>query len=321
MPFQLSLTSRSRSSRGVISSFSAGDQQFATCAIEVTLTATVIGDLTGHNILWEQLTGDTQIVFVTPTNQLTATYNVIGGGSNDRIFRFYIDKGTPLERFDDVTVWGTPTETTTLRISSTASFSTDTACRNVACGTSYIYYGLPAPSLGGSFATDPTTNFLLTWGSPTCIEDGPTLVTVVQNNNGNMTLIGTFDIDIYSNVAVSAPYDVYYLSTTYTVDGNTYTQPSCRINQTQPSNTISEYITDTVFPFSSVSNSNTVYYTLTTESTPESTQTTLGSSISTSTTTYYTLLTEGTPESISTNLLSMVNTNTTTYFSNNGIGG
>lgn len=92
---------------GVITSISAGPDQYVICAMTVTLTATVIGDLTGHTVLWEQISGPTDIIFITPTNQLIVQYTTTT--FFDRTFRFYIDKLQPGEIFDDVIMFGTPT--------------------------------------------------------------------------------------------------------------------------------------------------------------------------------------------------------------------
>ena len=104
MPFQVSYSFKA-TPVGVINFFSAGEDQFPVCDTSVTLTAIVIGDLTGHTIVWEQLTGPA-VTFTSPLNQLVVTYTV--ATFEDRSFRFTIDKGTGSEQFDDVGMFGTP---------------------------------------------------------------------------------------------------------------------------------------------------------------------------------------------------------------------
>lgn len=320
MPFQISLTSGSKQ-LGQITSFDAGNEQFATCATEVTLTAAVTGMLNGHTVWWEQVSGNTQIVFLTPQNQLTVTYTVVGGGSSDRVFRFYIDKNTPLEQTDDVTVWGTPTETKAIKQCQLTTTTTDTECRNVPCNSIYVYYSIPTPSLQGSYATDPTDNFYLAWGVPTCTDPVPTLVSIIQNDMGSMTLVGTFDTNVITNTPITQPYDTYYAYVTFTIGSNTYTQLSCRLDNVKPPNVVSEYITDNAGVPSTVTSNTVVYYTI--QRTPDSTSVSdhTTSVAVTTAATYFTLTTESSPISTSTHIVGLVNTNSVTYFSNNGIGG
>lgn len=118
MPFQVVYSEYSRQP-GIINSFDAGADQIAVCDLEITLTATVDGDLFGHTILWEQISG-APITFITPTDQLTVTYvnaipgsPITGGVFDDKVFRFTIDKGSTdpnnPEQFDEVNVFGAPT--------------------------------------------------------------------------------------------------------------------------------------------------------------------------------------------------------------------
>ncbi len=106
MPFQVSYSAKA-TPVGLITFFSAGLDQPAVCDGLVTLTAIVVGDLTGHTIVWEQLTGPA-VTFTSPLNQLVVTYTVVT--FEDRSFRFTIDKGTGQEQSDDVNIFGTPTE-------------------------------------------------------------------------------------------------------------------------------------------------------------------------------------------------------------------
>lgn len=71
--------------QNVIHYLDAGPDQYAICTNNITLTATVIGDLAGHVLLWEQISGNTLGVTVTsPTNELTLTY------TNTVLFQLHI---------------------------------------------------------------------------------------------------------------------------------------------------------------------------------------------------------------------------------------
>jgi len=105
VPFQVSFSSKS-TPKGIISSFTAGEDQVVVCDTTVFLEATVVGDLTGHTIIWEQLSGD-PVTFNTPLDQFAINYTT--GNFQDKVFRFTIDKGTGSEQFDDVNMFSTPT--------------------------------------------------------------------------------------------------------------------------------------------------------------------------------------------------------------------
>jgi len=106
MPFQVSYSAKA-TPVGLITFFSAGEDQPAVCDGNVTMTAIVIGDLSGHTVLWEQLTGPA-VTWTSPQDQLQVTYTV--ATFEDRSFRFYIDKDTGSEQSDDINIFGTPTE-------------------------------------------------------------------------------------------------------------------------------------------------------------------------------------------------------------------
>lgn len=105
MPFQVSYSSKA-TPVGVINFFSAGEDQVTICDVSVTLTAIIVGDLTGHSIIWEQLTG-VPVTFTTPLNQLSVSFTT--ATFEDKSFRFTIDKGQGGEQFDDINIFGTPT--------------------------------------------------------------------------------------------------------------------------------------------------------------------------------------------------------------------
>lgn len=99
---------------GTIQYFNAGDAISAVCSVneEVTLTAKVVGSLVGHEVLWEQVGGNTGgMEFTTPTNEITVKFinHIPPGTTDDKVFRFWIDKGSVTQQHADVVVYGTPT--------------------------------------------------------------------------------------------------------------------------------------------------------------------------------------------------------------------
>lgn len=86
----------------------AGDNQTVICSPIVYLTAqySVVGtedpqDLTGHTIIWEQISGPVVSIFdaTTPT-----AYFINPQNGQDFLFRVTVDKGTPFEISDEVKV-------------------------------------------------------------------------------------------------------------------------------------------------------------------------------------------------------------------------
>ena len=129
MPFQVTFAQKAIPS-GIIQFVSAGPDENAICDLSFSLEATVIGDLNGHTVLWEQITGN-PVTFTTPVNQLAISYNQ--STFEDKTFRFWVDKGTSSQRFDDVTVFGSPTSiiddvpysTNSSKINTTVEFDGD----------------------------------------------------------------------------------------------------------------------------------------------------------------------------------------------------
>lgn len=85
----------------------AGEDSVFTCRSVVTMTADIFGDPRGHTFQWEQISGE-PVEFLSALDQpeMMFTFDV----KEDKQFRFWIDKGTRLEQYDDVWAWQTPTE-------------------------------------------------------------------------------------------------------------------------------------------------------------------------------------------------------------------
>ena len=87
---------------------SAGQDQTSLCANQVTLVGTFLGTepIENYTFLWEQIDGPL-VVLDTPT-ELTTTFSY--SNSVDRTFRLWSNKGQVNQTWDDVTVFGTPSD-------------------------------------------------------------------------------------------------------------------------------------------------------------------------------------------------------------------
>ncbi len=103
MPLQ-NANSSFRNIVGDITLVTAGEDQTDICSPVVFLSATVVGSPIGHTFEWEQQSGPA-ITIDDPT-AISTFYNA--GATGDKVFRFFIDRGTASEQFDDVTVFDTP---------------------------------------------------------------------------------------------------------------------------------------------------------------------------------------------------------------------
>lgn len=87
---------------------SAGQDLTALCTNQVTLHGTFISSepIQNYSFLWEQLTGP--LVVIDNPTELITTYSYTQ--TVDRTFRLWCNKGLPNQTWDDVTVFGTPSE-------------------------------------------------------------------------------------------------------------------------------------------------------------------------------------------------------------------
>lgn len=79
-----------------------------TCDDIITLHATLIGDLTNHTFLWEQVSG-TPVIWLEDQDQQTVMFQQPAVRDN-KVFRFTLDKGTYIAKFRDILVTAIPTE-------------------------------------------------------------------------------------------------------------------------------------------------------------------------------------------------------------------
>lgn len=86
------------------------DDIMALCLTNVAINPILKGDPTGHTFQWEQIKGDdTSVTWLTPKDQPEFSIH-IGAIKADRVFRFWINRGTSYEKYYDITIYGTPFE-------------------------------------------------------------------------------------------------------------------------------------------------------------------------------------------------------------------
>jgi hypothetical protein len=87
-------------------SFSAGGDQNILCSAIVQLDAVIlVGDINNHTFEWEQIDGTP----VTLNDADTLSPWFINPNTTDFIFRLWIDRYTPVEKFSDINIFRNPT--------------------------------------------------------------------------------------------------------------------------------------------------------------------------------------------------------------------
>ena len=106
MPFQVVFSAR-QAPMSNITGVDLPTEKVNFCQIYVTLEAKVFGTLDGHTFEWEQISGSA-VQWVYDRNALSTTYTQTL--RDDKVFLFWIDKGTLFERSFRVSVYGSPTD-------------------------------------------------------------------------------------------------------------------------------------------------------------------------------------------------------------------
>jgi hypothetical protein len=198
---------------------------FNPCTDTVDLIATITsGDYHRHTFLWELLSG-AQVIFTTPTNQLTASCSLMGVAT-DRIFRFWLDKDRSTEQFFDLEFWGTITEKFGVMgsnlITTDGLFIRD---GSPLCASIRGVQGWLGSTSGGASVVNPN-NIMLLWDLPVN-QTGLALIQVEQNIGGIWTTILSI-LPSDPQVLQSASQDTYYrIKTIYKINNQLYGQYSC----------------------------------------------------------------------------------------------
>lgn len=139
----------------------AGNDQQQVCASTIYLSASIIGNITGHTFLWEQISGSAITLI---QNTTTTAYYIIDINPTDKVFRFWIDKGKYNEQYQDITVYSTPSSFLNKTLKNTIKLS-DKVDNNLSIN-GYINFDINynpiTPFKGeGSFNTTPSIEWLL----------------------------------------------------------------------------------------------------------------------------------------------------------------
>lgn len=132
---------RVSTSRSVIPNLilTAGDPQTSICAPIVYLEATISPEGIGQPTEWVQLNGTPSVTLFTVS--ATQSYYLVDAGApgSDKTFRFYMNRGTPLEEYADVDVFTTPTSHLYGVLTGVIGQSTITPTLALAQSSGYLY--------------------------------------------------------------------------------------------------------------------------------------------------------------------------------------
>lgn len=94
---------------------SAGENRNVACGNTIFLEGTVdiVENLSGHDILWEQIAGVP--VVLSSTNTLATSYSFVE--RSDKIFRLWLDKDTDFAQFKEISIFHTPTSVMDMSLS------------------------------------------------------------------------------------------------------------------------------------------------------------------------------------------------------------
>jgi len=195
------------------------------CLVSLDLIATVTsGHSQGHTFLWELHSG-TQVVFTTPVDQLIATCTLVD--NLDRVFYFWVDKGTSKQQFYPFTYRGSINEPTYVfnNANTLPAIVSGIPNSTPSCSSITGLVGIYSPGGSGAYHINPT-NITLTWSLPTN-------TTGLQNLYIQQLIRG-----VWTTVSILSPTDAqiltgaynktyYRIQTVYVLDHQTYIQTSC----------------------------------------------------------------------------------------------
>ena len=232
MPFQVTFSQRLLQVNA-IQSVSAGPDASAVCDISFVLTATVVGELTGHALLWEQISG-TPVTFDSPVDQLSVSYTQ--NNFDDKTFRFYVDKGTSFQKYDDVTIFGSPT-TSQLNSASTGTLFSATTTESIYGEDISLEMLSPFPLTDYSNMVEYTSVLdpILTWNIPETIGIVTGSLVQVMDALGAWTTIAALPPEdtMYKITDTSKRYRIRMLimfSSLQHIDSNAIWVPSAHVN-------------------------------------------------------------------------------------------
>lgn len=205
MPFQVVYSVYQVVPKGLIYDFTAGDDVTSICSTQVTLQATIYGDPQGHRFLWEQLEGS-DVTWETTQTELTVTISF--SQFDDKKLRFWIDKGSKDERYDDVWVWGTPTEqfinSQGVTTQNNQNITMDGLCRRLPCSAVDAVTNIYSNPIYG-YAECGSTNYVLRFRTPDCWVDRVLYYRIQEKqSDGSYNTVDTTPVN---------PNDLHYYTT------------------------------------------------------------------------------------------------------------
>lgn len=217
MPFQVSLCVSS--TQGMLG-LSVPKQFISPCATSLTLTATIIsGRSDGHAFLWE-VTAGAQVVFTSPTDQLSTTLDL--PTKTDRVFTFWVDKGTSIQQRFDFRYYATSTEIGPFYGGNTvvSDFDINVNWKSPLASI----FGTVALTSGNTVQINPSTDVLF-WGTP-LTPSGLVQYLVQHNVDGIWTDVATVAANQSRQYSGVQNHSFYRIVSVYILDKQTYYQPS-----------------------------------------------------------------------------------------------
>jgi len=239
MPFQVTFSTRHRQFKQ-ITLRTAGEDQTHICSPTIYLEAEVDGDLSGHFVEWEQISGTT--VTLQLSNTLTPFFDAVDG--TDKVFRCYVDRGTPYEQYDDVTIWKTPTGICdTSYAPDQQYFNLPLDPQPVECDSfaSFVSVTVPPPTSLEGEETGSQTIVEVTWNHPVdtihqayieqyqVFEDG---VLVDSLPDTPIWDAGDGPGPPTETLQYNGTFAEYRVDTLYNIAGRKFIRPSCTIDYT-----------------------------------------------------------------------------------------
>ena len=234
MPFQVTFSNRSRLLSQVIL-LTAGEDQFHICTPTIYLEAIVVGNITGHSVQWEQLSGTPVVLF--DSNTLTPYFNVVDG--TDKSFRVWIDKNTPLEQFDDVNIIKTPTSDGYFAVHRNQQYfgsginPSAVTCEDI---TPFVDVYVPPPTTIRGEETGSVTSVIVSWQHPGNVPNDSYISQYVVMENG-IAVDYIPDVPIFDAGEGTGPpsepleyvgtFAQYRIDTYYNIAGFEYVRESC----------------------------------------------------------------------------------------------
>lgn len=207
-----------------------------TCDNIVMLSATVLGDPSGHTFEWEQISGE-PVIWLESVYQTNVMFQQ-PATRDDKIFHFVVDKGKSIEKRYEVLVTAIPTDIISTSISAGTLLSSSFTYN----ASSAVFKALvPAFGLPGSIEVNNPTRAVL-FDTPYRIPNSNVIpsVTVLEYVNGEYVPLGSVYYD-YS-VSLSGVINSLNIDKSYLLKTNGYTHTDYSLPFSFPNERFLQYI-------------------------------------------------------------------------------